>query len=179
MSPEGESTTRDISRGVVAIYKDYLGRGPTTLIPSSPRHRSSRQSRDRLPRLSIRSSLRARRNSCATYVATSRTRCGGTSPPWLRLPPGESPRPSSAITTRFPTSLLRWSSSRLGRRLRPFWASRVSHKQGWEALASQVSSPRIGSLWQTPRPASGAVGRGRVAGDGRGPSPHGLARDTE
>jgi len=27
--PQGDSTTRDISRGVVAIYKDYMGRGPT------------------------------------------------------------------------------------------------------------------------------------------------------
>ena len=27
--PQGDSTTRDISRGVVAIYKDYMGRGPS------------------------------------------------------------------------------------------------------------------------------------------------------
>ena len=29
MSPEGDSTTRDIRRGVIAVYKDNLGRGPT------------------------------------------------------------------------------------------------------------------------------------------------------
>ena len=29
MPPEGDSITREISRGMVAIYKDYMGRGPT------------------------------------------------------------------------------------------------------------------------------------------------------
>ncbi len=28
--PEGRSPSREISRGVVAIYKDHLGRGPTS-----------------------------------------------------------------------------------------------------------------------------------------------------